>query len=60
MKADSPVSLPKLPAISVGLVSARRPFLPAGYTDAQAMAIDSASNIAGYAGSHAFPRTPAR
>lgn len=29
-------------------------FLPAGFTDAQAMAIDSLGNIVGYAGNHAF------
>ena len=29
-------------------------FLPAGFTDAQAMAIDSNGNIVGYANNHAF------
>lgn len=35
-------------------------FLPAGITDAQAMAIDAAGNIVGYAGNHAFMWVPAR
>jgi len=35
-------------------------FLPAGYTDAQAMAIDSNGNIVGYAGNHAFLWMPVR
>ncbi len=35
-------------------------FLPAGFTDAQAMSIDAAGNIAGYAGGHAFLWMPVR
>ena len=35
-------------------------FLPAGFTDAQAMAIDSNGNIVGYAGNHAFMWVPVR
>jgi len=35
-------------------------FLPAGFTDAQAMAIDSAGNIVGYANNHAFMWVPVR
>jgi hypothetical protein len=35
-------------------------FLPAGFTDAQAMGIDAAGNIAGYAGGHAFLWVPVR
>jgi hypothetical protein len=35
-------------------------FLPAGVTDAQAMAIDAAGNIVGYAGNHAYLWVPAR
>jgi hypothetical protein len=35
-------------------------FLPAGFTDAQAMAIDAAGNIAGYANGHAFLWVPVR
>jgi len=35
-------------------------FLPTGYTDAQAMAIDANGNIVGYAGNHAFMWAPVR
>jgi hypothetical protein len=35
-------------------------FLPAGVTDAQAMAIDFAGNIVGYAGNHAYMWVPVR
>ncbi len=35
-------------------------FLPAGFTDAQAMGIDASGNIAGYAGGHAFLWIPVR
>lgn len=35
-------------------------FLPAGVSDAQAMAIDAAGNIVGYAGNHAYLWVPVR
>jgi hypothetical protein len=45
---------------SAGTVIDLNQFLPAGYTDAQAMAIDAGGNIAGYANNHAFLWMPVR